>query len=578
MKNARRLGITTVLLVATGSAMAAVYPCYPLQGLTFFSPRSQGVNAAQQWVGWHPYIHMFNEGQNYFTLAANLVYAHSRRPERISQALFGSDCFRVSGSEIKPRGRYDMIADSFGLSTKFQSAIKLRPSIRNALVTVDGFCGLDAMCPGLYFQFHAPAAWTRWHIRVCEDIDCESENEDFPIGYMGPGPDTIPVGATSFKQAMAGCVKFGDMQDPIKHGKISRCPLTEKGLADLLLIAGYDIVCREIGFAGFNFRVTVPTGTRPKAEYLFEPIVGNGRHWGFGVGFVGRGLIWESSGDQEVSLFVELNLTHLFRARQCRSFDLKRRLNAEPPNPCCPCTSGERGACFPCIGTDTNFGSRYLLLKEFDKDGQYTGNLTPVINHTTLPCKVSVDLEAEFLIMLAYNYRCMLFDLGYNGWLRSKEKIKLKATPFCDKRFALKGIQQAWTNFTGDAVDNNTESTATLASETTNQTIGDYPTFPQLPLPSPQSAQDVLQDANPPIYTLPEMLDCRSAASPRLLTHKLFTHLGYAPDPDNCSFAPFFGIGLEVEFEGVNPVYKSEVPYRNTLSQWAIWTRGGIHF
>ena len=583
-----RLVATTLLLVQTTLGNAPQQ--WALQGLTFFSPRSQGTNLAQQIVGWHPYIHMFTEGRCYFTFATSLAYNHSRRPERINAALWSNDVLAITGSHLTTRGDYDLIADHFGLSPYFQSRVKLEPSIRNGMLNFDFYCGLDGITKGLYVQGHIPAVWTRWFYQLCEELEPTSENTDFEAGYMGDGE--VPVGATCFKEAIAGCTKsFGDMQDPMRYGKISPCPLTKRGVADLHLFVGYDFVSRETSHAGLNLRIVIPTGNRPNGEYLFEPIIGNGRHVELGVGFTGHTLVWESSGDQELTFWTTLTLHHLFRARQCRSFDLNRGIckpdcsgyNCRPD----PCTPGavdgvmcEEGFCCQSAArccTTTNYGSRYMLMKKFDAHGEYANELTPVINHTTLPCKVSVDIRTELLLMLGYTYRNFLFDVGYDGWMRSKEKIKIKACPFKDENYALKGIQQVRDTALPERTANDTQSHATLAGYCDNHELairtnddGTTRTFAE--------KQVALRDEDSPVFITPEMVETRSAASPRLLTHKLFTHLGYiGTEEDNRPIAPFCGVGLEVEFEGVNPTYV-EVPVKNTLSQWSIWTRGGIHF
>jgi len=183
-------------------------------------------------------------------------------------------------------------------------------------------------------------------------------------------------------------------------------------------------------------------------------------------------------------------------------------------------------------------------------------------------------------LMLGYTYRHFLFDVGYDGWFRSKEKIKLKCNPFPENTYALKGIQDVRDTpapITPARFANDTESHATLAGYCVNKELatvknsdGTDRTFAE--------KQVALRDETSPVFITPEMIDLRSAASPRVLTHKLFTHMGYIGlETDNCRVLPFFGVGLEVEFEGINPTYVA-VPVKNTLSQWSIWTRGGLSF
>ena len=66
-----------------------------------------------------------------------------------------------------------------------------------------------------------------------------------------------------------------------------------------------------------------PTGKRPKAEYLFEPMVGNGGHWEVGAAFTSHMLFWSSeSGESHAGGYLDVNVTHLLKAHQKRCFDL----------------------------------------------------------------------------------------------------------------------------------------------------------------------------------------------------------------------------------------------------------------
>src|SRR5436190_20543006 len=80
-----------------------LYPSEELRGISFFSPRSQDMNAARDIVGWHPFIHRFDPQKNYATWSFTPEYNQSLRPKNISLALFNSDTFSLSGSEIPGR-------------------------------------------------------------------------------------------------------------------------------------------------------------------------------------------------------------------------------------------------------------------------------------------------------------------------------------------------------------------------------------------------------------------------------------------------------------------------------------------
>jgi hypothetical protein len=493
-----------------------------LQGKTFFSPRSQATNAARMLVDWAPFAARPHNHTAYGIFTLTTEYTRSWRPKRIAEALFGTNVLSISGSQVVGRGDQDILADYFGLSPEFASTVNLNPLIQNALLIGTFYCGLDSWYPGLYFYLQAPLVWTFWNLRLTEFVIDPGTQTEFPARYMDT--QAIPAPFTSFIDALRGQVPFGQVKQPLAFGRVA-CGQSTFGLAELLLVFGWNFYLHERGAASLNVRTSVPTGTRPNGIYLFEPFVGNGKHWEFGLGFSGRALLWEEDGEQELTLYLDMNLMHLFKARQRRSFDF--------------CN---------------NFGSRYILLKEFDEQGNYIGQLTPAINKTTLACDVQIDIEFDFVLMFGYVNKGLQLDVGYNGWIRSKEKIFLREC-FPAKRFAFKGIQNVVTP-TG-TVDNSTQSSATLFGNNF-------------------ADQAAIADSPSPVFIQPYSIDPRSGGVSRQTTHKIFAHAGYAWLEHTAK--PSIGIGTELEFEGVNESAIVQPEVRPALSLWGIWLKAGLMF
>ena len=191
-------------------------------------------------------------------------------------------------------------------------------------------------------------------------------NVPFPPLYMDV--DAVQPAANSFNQAIAG-VSYGQVQ-PLKYGIING-PRHQTGASDLILMLGGLIVNHEKSHVGFHLRTAVPTGNKPNPEYFFTPILGNGHFWELGLGFTSRTLIWERDEDEHINLHVDMNGTYFFNNNQRRSFDL---FDSNP-----------------CFNTLASFGSRYILSKTFDENGNYNGTTIPTINATTLDCNVSAN-------------------------------------------------------------------------------------------------------------------------------------------------------------------------------------------
>lgn len=509
-----------LLLISTCTLIAScpITHALTLTGLTFYSPRSQSTDAARLIVGWHPYINKCNQ-KLYGAVTAAPSYGGMTRSRRSAQVLFSTNHINVTGSQVENRGANDFLADFFGLSPSFYSNVMFHPSIQTFLVDFAGYLGWQ----NWYFEMRAPAVRTRWNIDIEELIENNGQGTTFPTDYMDVNAVAQPI--SSFKQAMRGGVTWGQVSQGMKYGMFG-CPQTTHALSDLQMALGYNLVNNETGFAGFNLRASAPTGTRPDSTYLFEPIVGNGHHWELGVGFSGQAVLWEKDGIQDFSFFCDINYTYLFKALQRRPFDFT-----------------VNGMC-----------SRYMLVKEFDGTGNYTGVCQPAINATTLHCDVWNDLELDIVFMLAYTSPHWIVDLGYEGWMRSHEKIQLREG-IAQNTLGFKGIQDV-TDIFGNPI----------ATTQSNSTING----------NNFADQAAVVDATP-IFIKTSDLNIQSAASPFVMTHKLFGNLSYAWPSDYKRLVPFLGFGGDIEFEGINRHFTVRND-KDTLSQWSFWVKGGFGY
>jgi len=500
----------------------------PLCGKSFFQQRSQNTNTARRAVGHHNFKYTYECGCANGLLAITPEYSKSFKPYRMAQYFFGQNCINFTGSMVTQRSDFDVLADYFGLSPEFESSISIKPKVKTFLIDFDLYLNLYK---GFYVQLYSPIVHTNWGIRICEDLENCAPDVPFPAGYMAD--EAVDPAAGSVTKALKGGLTFGDVTTGMKFGKFC-CEKTTTKLADVTLALGYIFLQREKGYFGANIFATAPTGTRPKSIYLFEPIAGNGKHWEFGIGFTGQVLIWEKDGNKTLHLHTDANFSHLFWAKQCRSFDFK----------CGPALATN---CY----TQDRFASRYMLLKEFDSNGAYTGTLVPAINVTTLGCKVKSNFQMDLNIMFAYNHRNWEFDFGYNAWLRSHEKICL-CEDIPEYRYGFKGIQNV----------SNLDAEVTQCSATIyGNSFADQAAV----------ADDVF-----PQFVSTSDLDLCSASTPLSFTHKLYCHLSYAFEKEERCTTPYVGIGSNVEFESVEPRYLDLE--KNTLYQWALWLKFGFDY
>jgi hypothetical protein len=575
-------------------------------GLQGFGPktlvgiRSQAVNAARELAGWQRLIFRPNLTNTNTTIAITPEYTHSFSPKHMIEALFGCNELAFSGSQVIDRNPTDILADYFGLPSDFQSFVQFDPVIVNFVMDFDWYIGLDGWASGLYVRVHAPIVHSKWDLQMVECIaDPGTTFTSYPAGYLAATPLELtaltvgPIAPTDVTTVFQGNAKFGDMNEPLKFGKIfGRQSVTQ--IAELWFAVGYNFLLSDWYHAGFAIRTAAPTGTLRNSEFLFEPIAGNDHHWELGAGFTGHVDFWtEEEKNQKMSLFFDANITHMFVSRQRRSFDLT-------PNGC---------------------GSRYMLLQQIYPPAvglhidvapndvvapnQYQGFLVPAINKTTLKADISVPVQADMVLKFGYQRGGFEFDVGYNLWIRSKEKCHGREC--LEDCWAVKGDAQIY-GFTnpgeipvGVAA---TQSNATIMggqAVTSNMFMGLNPgnfnegfEFANINADNIAVASDnvgvalwqltsadanrlnvtqiPIRTSNPPILLTDCNIDECSALLPRALSHKIFFYIGNYFDRPDLNVIPYLGGGGFIEWAHSEPCSNS------AQSQWGLWLKFGLTY
>lgn len=570
----------------------------------YFSIRSQSVNAARELVGWQTHINLFDKDCLYGSFSITPEYTRSFRSGRIAEYIFGDDVtatsskgtLAISGSQADNRGSHDWLADYFGLPTDFKSEVTFKPRIENFLVDFNLYLGLDEWMCGLYFRIHAPVVYTRWDLRATEAVS-DAGTDAYLTGYMSNDAAGI-ANATlrkDFLTAVDGTYTFGDMKEALKYGKMSKDRDTKTRLSDIEAALGWNFwQCEDYHF-GLQIRGSAPTGNRPNAEFLFEPIVGNGNHWTLGGGVSAHAVLWRGCDeDHFFGVWLDANITHLFRTKQTRSFDLKNKPNSRYA--LLAEMSSTVGDNLFANTTNTNVVADVASLAGgVAPSHQYAGKLLPVINVTTFDVNVSIDVQVDAALKFSY-YNCGFeADLGYNLWARSGEKFKLRdSSTFTEKKYVLKGDAFVY----GFSAAAGNAPIALSASQNTSDIHGGK-NFPSGFVPANSVRNPGIDNAYPaqiaagaaaastityapgvavnsqtrtskdPIFVKADDIDM--SKTPSAMSHKLFGHISY--NWDDCEdWIPFLGVGGEIEWAG-----KYDSNYA-AVSQWGVWIKGGISF
>jgi len=544
---------------------------------TTLIPRSASVNAARELVGWYDGINLCCQDDNYWSLSFNPTYNRSYHNDQIECFLLGKDYFRITGSRVAGRGSDEILADYFGLPSDFQGSVCFAPRISTFLFDFDWFWGLDRWLPGLYFRAHAPVVHTIWDLNIREKV-AVAGSLNFPAGYMGSeriARSTLPTSLKGVMDNNINPVTFGDMKDPIAYGKLLMRQARSR-FSDVQVALGYNVCCSEDMHAGINLRGSIPAGSKPDPTVLFDPVIGNGHHAEFGVGLSGHVTPWMNEDETDYfGIYSDLNITHLFKDTQCRSFDL--------------CANGR--------------GSRYTLLERFFSsessgvhvDGeaittQYQGCLVPAINVTTVPIEVSFPVQVDFVLMFVYHRFCDLdINWGYNLWFRSAETLHCRER-LCANTYAVKGDAQVYGfdsnaplklsatqsratifggqsggNFAGTLYANDNADNPMQADNTSD--------VPLTQLNSSDSAAFEIAQANVQTSLSARLLtdsdiNESSGLMPRALSHKVFVNVGRVWRERVRE--PFVGVGAELEWRC------RCVGDNSAVSQWGIWIKGGF--
>jgi len=630
-----------------------------LNAVPYCAFRSQSSNSARELVGWAHEVNRFNDGlcEDYGTVAATFEYSRSFNASGLARGLIGADCLTggldcltdcneptitISGSRVENRGEKDWLADYFGLPTDYKSTVTLNPSIKTYLVDFAGYWGLDSWRKGLYFRFHAPVVHTRWNLDYKEGVEAQGV-ASYDVGYFSPNLLTRNTLNDDFHSYVTGCevpnlgraglsneinprypnapiVRF----EPLACSKwAGACDRVEKtALSEITLAFGWNFWQCDDYHAGLNIRAALPTGTRPNCELFFEPVVGNGHHWELGVGFTGHYTFWRGcNDDSSMGFYLDANLTHLFRDRQCRVFDLKGKCN-----------------------------SRYMLAAKLGQpvenlfapdnapSAQFQNVYTPVANITKAWVDVSVGIQADITLMFNYNKCNWNVDFGYNFWSRSCEKLRFDACGECQNplinnhQWVLKGDSYMY------AYDVNVELSSLSSSQSnatlfkgTNNFVGPDINPTSNPVagingigPSRNPGVDNVQPAYrngpqdealldlsvgsegdlqthtsfDPVFLAPHDLDVCGART-KGTSNKLFVFASYTWE-DSCGcYIPYLGLGGSAEWgtrssgcvitpNAVNTCCDSNDCKgcgssgngcaKCALSQWALWIKTGVSF
>ncbi len=559
----------------------------------------------------------------------------SFRDNRIAHCLFGcdlvcTDCcdntILVQGSQVANRNAKAWLADYLYLNCNFDGSFCIKPLIQNVVIDLDFLIGLDEWVNGMYFRIYGPVNWTKWETRFCPADPEIVTTSSCGAGYFTPsGTEVYLSSLADYFSGHAPASVDNITFQGLKWAKMTcGCPDSRTGFADLRLELGWNFLQDEDYHLGIGIHAAAPTGNKRHADFVLDPVVGNGNHWELGGTLHGHYVFWRSEDEEKnFGFYVDAVVTHLFKGKEQRTFDLKGKDNSRymlASKFTRTVTNGLAGR--TTAGTST-VGSTAAT-------SQFALQYAPVANLTTTDIKVSIGAQADIAAWFNFTSRGFSWDIGYDFWGCSCEDFECPNE--CDpcnpdnifiaanaNTWALKGDARMF-GFAGAADGaaivadqavalSATQNNADIHAGTNATAVNALLTNPVLQnggVDNPQFAiagagvrlihtplaqgglnanSNQIQTSIQPVFIKSTDVELQETKG---ISNTVWTHLSYTWDRDN--WIPYLGIGGAAEFgsqcnsdcgdcgdcSGCSSSCDSCL--KCSLSQWSIWLKGGISF
>ena len=327
---------------------------------------------------------------------------------------------------------HDFDGAYYGNTDTFPSAtISLDPEHDAYGARFDYYQNLDCLVNGLFLKADLPI--------VCVENDAKLRVSNVSLGGTADATNAAVLQNNlvnffngSYAAATGNTTVGGkNLQVALTHA-LYKGRQSETGVADIDVALGYKFLKKENYYASLALAITIPTGNSADGVYMFEPIVGNGQHFGLGGNFEGMIKLWGDC-EQNIKLHLKANYRYLFEHSQHRTLGIQDE-----------------------DGKVRDWGHYYLLGKMNAAEGELLAQaLIPAANKTTLNVDVTPGSQFDGILGFAYNNGGFTFDLGYNLYAREAEDVDMKDT--LDSPYALAGR-----NFETDAQSDLYENNSTL--------------------------------------------------------------------------------------------------------------------
>lgn len=362
MKNSIKRLLIAVSILSSINFISAGNP------KTFFMSRPKLNDLAMEYSLWHE--HAYNPGKNNYN-------SHTQVTPFLQNSTNGNDIgkYFVFGDRdhfnIAPNNdSQDINSASLGIGSKAEGKVTLSPKQESYGVRLDFFQNLKFPIKKMYLKLSSPIFYV---------------HNDLNATFEGTGKDQI----TKFFNG--GFDGVSDGETKLTKAKMPTKAIDKTGVGDIDVVLGYKFIDSEKHLVFLNAGLTAPVGTKPRGEYLFEPVYGNGNHFAAGLGIDASLKLWENN-KHAARILTVLNWRYLFEGHEERTI----------------------GLTIP----GYKFAHYYKLFQDPSDNLNYSA-----ANLLTQNISVRPGNTLEGLVNFAFTGSNFIVDLGYNIFCKQAESI-----------------------------------------------------------------------------------------------------------------------------------------------------------
>jgi len=328
--------------------------------------------------------------------------------------------------------------DRWGLHFCYEQSLE-KLGVKNVVVSIDA--------PFVEVKNNLQMSVTDDTVSTATDPALASGKNSVSAFFKGDVEKTTTTGGAAKNQ-----------QAKLAYAKVPGKELKASGLADVRVTLAYDFVKENDCNVRLGASVIIPTGNKPTAVNLFEPIYGNGGHVGAAGNVHGSTLMWENE-KHTMSFWLSgcAEYTYLFRSREKRVMGVWDNIE----------TNTTTGVVITTNNKLRPWGHAILGV-EAGKAGIF-----PLANVLAHNLYITPGSHFEGVVGGTFTWKKLFVNVGYNMFYRQQEMVQLANAWANDKYGFVPYFHDASTTAAGASFNGQSVTDDTVAKHAVGGPIQD---------------------------------------------------------------------------------------------------------